>query len=71
MEIEREDCHGDEADRASYYVESVIDDHVKAAMRRAAEIPPGNPGDCEICGEYLYRLVDGCCGHCRDRFGLK
>jgi len=71
MEIEREDCHGDEADRASYYVESVIDDHVKDAMRRAAEIPPGNPVDCEICGEYFSRLVNGACGLCRDKFGMK
>jgi len=71
MEIEREDCHGDEADRATYFIESVIDDHVKDAMRRAAEIPPGNPGECDICGEYLSRLVDGACGFCRDRFGLR
>ncbi len=71
MEIEREECHGDEADRATYFIESVIDDHVKDAMRRAAEIPPGNPWDCEICGEYFSRLVNGACGFCRDEFGMK
>ncbi len=71
MEIEREDCHGDEADKASYFIESVIDDHVKDAMRRAAEIPLGNPGDCDICGEYFSRLVNGACGLCRDKFGMK
>ena len=51
MEIDREDFHGDEADRATYFIESVIDDHVKDAMRRAAEIPEGKSGDCDICGE--------------------
>ena len=49
MEIEREDCHGDEADRATYFIESVIDDHVKDAMRRAAQIPEGVAGECSIC----------------------
>ena len=70
MEIEREDCHGDEADRASYYVESVIDDHVKAAMRRASDIPPGNPGECSCCGEWSGRLVNDTCAPCRDRYRL-
>ena len=37
MEIDREPHSGDEADRASYFIESVIDDHVKEAMRRAAD----------------------------------
>ena len=39
----------DEADRAEYFIESVIDDHVKEAMRKAADIPIGNPGDCDGC----------------------
>jgi hypothetical protein len=71
MEIDREDCHGDDADRATYFIESVIDDHVKDAMRRAAQIPEGVAGECEICGEHFARLVDGCCGFCRDEFGMK
>lgn len=68
METEREDCHGDEADRASYYVETVIDDHVKEAMRRAADMPVGESGECYGCGDFFLRLVDGMCGRCRDRF---
>ena len=71
MEIDREPNGGDEADRASYFIETVIDDHVKDAMRRAAQIPEGNPGDCEICGEYFSRLVNGACGFCRDKFGME
>ena len=34
MEIDRDDYRGDEADRADLYIESVIDDHVKEAMRQ-------------------------------------
>ncbi len=68
MEIEREECHGDEADKASYFIESLIDDHVKDAMRRAAEIPVGEAGECQGCGDYFTRLVDDLCGRCRDKF---
>ena len=68
MEIDREDLHGDEADRADYDRESVIDDHVKEAMRKAAEIPKGTAGECDGCGEYFTRLVDEMCGKCLDNF---
>ena len=70
MEIDREPNNGDEADRASYFIESVVDDHVKEAMRRAAEIPIGSPGDCSLCGEWSGRLVNQACAPCRDRYGL-
>lgn len=61
----------DDADRSEYYIESVIDDHVKEAMRKAAEIPPGNPGICDLCGDEYMRLVNGACGFCRDKYGLE
>ena len=61
----------DEADRADYYIESVIDDHVKEAMRKAADIPVGVAGDCSYCGEWSSRLVNDACGFCRDKFKLK
>ena len=70
MEIER-DIPSDPIDRADYFIESVIDDHVKDAMRRASEIPEGKSGDCDICGEYFSRLVNGCCGFCRDKFKIR
>ena len=60
----------DEADRADYYIESVIDDHVRDAMRAAQDIPVGNPGICDFCGEHFGRLVDGACGFCRDKWKL-
>ncbi len=70
MEIEREPSSGDEADKASYFIESVIDDHVKAAMRLASEIPVGIAGTCDLCGNDYVRLVGGACGYCRDRYKL-
>lgn len=61
----------DECDRADLYIESVIDDHVKMAMRKAADIPIGVSGTCDLCGEYFTRLVNGACGFCRDKFRLE
>ena len=71
MDIERDDTHGDEADRSSYFIESVIDDHVKEAMRKCAEIPIGNPGECSYCGEWSGRLVNDACSYCRDKYRIK
>lgn len=69
METEREHC-ADPIDAADYFRESVIDDHVKEAMRKAANIPIGNPGECDMCGEHYSRLVNGACGYCRDKYNL-
>ena len=68
MEIDREPHTGDEADRATYFIESVVDDHVKEAMRKAAEIPKGTAGECSSCGEWSMRLVDETCSPFRDKF---
>ncbi len=68
METDRDDYRGDEADRAGFYIDSVIDDHVKEAMRKAAEIPKGTAGECSSCGEWSMRLVDETCSPCRDKF---
>ena len=67
MEIDRE-VPTDPIDRADYFIESVIDDHVKEAMRRAADIPIGEAGERQGCGDYFTRLVDDLCGRCRDKF---
>ena len=68
--MEDRDNSGDEADRSSYFIESVIDDHVKEAMRKANEMPVGITGDCSYCGEWSGRLVNDACGYCRDKFHL-
>lgn len=60
----------DDADRAYLYIENVIDDCVKEAIRKASEIPIGNPGECDACGEWSGRIVNGYCSPCRDRYGV-
>lgn len=37
---------------------------------KAAAIPVGAPGDCDLCGEWSGRLVSGACAPCRDRWRL-
>ena len=58
----------DPIDSADYYIESVIDDHVRDAMRAAQDIPVGNHGECDGCGDWFGRLVHGMCGFCRDKY---
>ena len=40
------------------------------ANRPRFELAPGVPGDCDLCGEFFSRLIDGACGHCRDKYKL-
>lgn len=41
------------------------------AIRQAArEIPPGEPGDCDLCGEWTARLINGACAPCREKYRL-
>jgi hypothetical protein len=45
----------------------LADEHAASAIAAARQpIARGEPGDCENCGEYMPRLVDGQCGFCRD-----
>ena len=37
------------------------------AARPKSELDPGTPGDCDDCGEWSGRLVEGVCAPCRDR----
>ena len=32
------------------------------------EIPAGKQGECDLCGEWSGRLVEGACVPCRDRY---
>jgi hypothetical protein len=45
--------------------------NVSAIRRAAEEIPDGEPGECERCGEGSLRLVFGACARCRDKYKLK
>lgn len=57
----------DEVDRANEYVEESLQRAIAAAR---GDIEPGEPGECDLCGEYSGRLIGGACAPCRDRYGL-
>ncbi|WP_200861585.1 conjugal transfer protein TraR [Methylohalobius crimeensis] len=57
------------ADNTSNWKTKERDASVQAARKAAAEIPPGEPGECETCGEWSGRLVNAMCAPCRDRYG--
>lgn len=58
----------DEFDRASELEEQ----HRQLALanRPTFKMDPGTPGDCEVCGYWSSRLVQGACAPCRDQFKL-
>ena len=61
----------DQIDIANDRVLSDTSKAIAAAARAAAQIPVGEPGECDLCGEWSGRLVDGVCASCRDRYKLK
>ena len=60
----------DEIDRANDLAEATTERAIAEARNQAASIPPGEPGDCDFCGELTGRLVKGACAPCRDTRGL-
>ena len=58
----------DDADRADQRIEESVSDAIAKAHRIAAAIPEGNPGECDGCGEWSGRIVEGYCSPCRDRY---
>ena len=57
----------DDLDLAQEREDIAREDAIRAA---AKPIPPGTPGECELCGEWSGRLVNGVCAPCRDRWKL-
>lgn len=51
-------------------IEAAIEDGVSAARLMAEKIEKGEPGECDLCGEWAGRLINGACAPCRDRYGL-
>lgn len=60
----------DLADNANEHIEREEESAIKEIQARRAAQPVGAPGDCDLCGEYMLRLVDGACAPCRDRYKL-
>lgn len=42
-----------------------------AIRANAKDLPEGEPGDCDLCGEWSGRLIGGACARCRDHFKLR
>lgn len=53
----------DDADRAQIKIEQALAD---AIARNSADIPAGKSGDCDDCGRWSGRLIEGLCAPCRD-----
>lgn len=62
---------GDVIDRGNERAQQILDAEIEEVRHRAQHIPAGEPGDCEICGEWSGRLVNSVCAPCRDKHGLK
>jgi hypothetical protein len=54
----------DDADRAEELIEIATADAIRNASK---PLVPGYQGECELCGEWSGRLVNGACAPCRDR----
>lgn len=61
---------GDIIDRANDKAQAQLDGALDAVRHAASKIEPGEPGDCELCGEWTSRLVGGACAPCRDHYRL-
>lgn len=48
----------------------VLNDLAIQDIRSRVQMPKGHPGECDYCGEHFERLVNGACGHCRDKYKL-
>jgi hypothetical protein len=58
----------DEADKANDQAEKRLAILIKQATKPLIK---GVPGDCDLCGEWSGRLVEGCCAPCRDKYRMK
>lgn len=56
----------DDIDRANDYAEA--ERAIAIANRKPFTLAEGKPGECELCGEWFGRIVDGACVPCRDKY---
>jgi hypothetical protein len=52
-------------DRCAIQIEKTVTD-----IRNKAKLDPGIQGECELCGEWMLRLIHGACAPCRDKYKL-
>lgn len=53
-------------DDANDYISRLEEQNILAIRSAAADIPAGEPGECESCGLDSNRLVNNMCAPCRD-----
>lgn len=64
----REHTMADAADRAQQTTDLITNNQINNAR---ADIAPGKPGECDDCGEWTGRLIEGICAPCRDMNELR
>lgn len=57
----------DDSDSSDLKEAVLVDAAVRQVQQRASDIPKGEPGECDACGEYFERVVNHMCGRCRDK----
>ena len=62
---------GDVIDQANDKAAALVDAATAELRYQAQHMPAGEPGDCDLCGEWSGRLVRGVCAPCRDRYRLQ
>lgn len=58
----------DDADRAQEQRER---EESLAPKRQPYVLAKGEPGDCDLCGDWSGRLISGMCAPCRDFYKVK
>lgn len=61
---------GDVIDQANDKAAADLDATTAEIRYQAGRMPAGEPGVCELCGEWSGRLVRGFCAPCRDKYRL-
>lgn len=60
----------DPADEADIHIENERLEREWRIREQVSKMPKGEPGDCDICGHWSGRLVQGACAPCRDKYNL-
>lgn len=60
----------DDLDLVEERLQRENDTLISDVRKQATRIPAGEPGECQICGEFSKRLVRGNCAPCRDEHKL-
>lgn len=60
----------DPVDEANDHIEREEAAALKAVQAKRDAQPIGHEGECDLCGEFMLRLISGACAPCRDRYKL-